>query len=113
MGFNRGLIVQFIKNLILLTKCRFTPIHFCRDHLLIHAEQNILRIVGLKRYKLLHGGFNGVRVGWPILAAALARMGDGYLAGSKKEMRVFGILVALHHIKMLWSPTVLVGHCVE
>ena len=38
-------------------------IHFCRDHLLIHAEQNILRIVGLKRYKLLHGGFNGVRSG--------------------------------------------------
>ena len=69
---------SLLKKLDIVDKMPIPSIHFCRDHLLIHAEQNILRIVGLKRYKLLHGGFNGVRAGWRILAAVLARMGDGY-----------------------------------
>ena len=69
---------SLLKKLDIVDKMPIHSIHFCRDHLLIHAEQNILRIVGLKRYKLLHGGFNGVRSGMANIEAVLARMGDGY-----------------------------------
>ena len=62
------------------------PIHsidFCREHLLIHAESNILRVVELKKYQQLHDGFSGAQSGSSNIGSCLSPDGRWVLAGSE------------------------------
>ena len=73
-----------LKKLDVVEKMPIHSIDFCREHLLIHAEQNIIRIVELKRYKLIHGGFTGVRSGMANIGSCFSADGRWVIAGSEE-----------------------------
>jgi jouberin len=62
------------------------PIHsidFCREHLLVHAEQNILRIIELKKYQHVHEGLSGAQCNNANIGSCFSADGRWVLSGSE------------------------------